>query len=195
MSAPMSMPIFRARILVLAATAVLGVAACGGGAVTPTGAGGPAATTAGANPTQAPVDGQATQAPPAGPAVDACALLSDDDIKAVTGYAVAKKTPGPQGGLMGDSSGCLWELTANEIVPPSIALGVISTGGKSYYEKYFKPFNANAGYELVPGVGDEVWDAGSGVIQGVKGDVFFNLQYLGKDDHQLELTKKMLTHI
>jgi hypothetical protein len=190
----MSAKPIRARFLALAATAAVAIAACSGAATT-SGPGGPGATTAGADPTQAPVGGQTTQAPPAGPAVDACALLTDEDIKAVTGYAVAKKTPGPQGGLMGDSSGCLWDLTANEIIPPSIALGVISTGGKSYYEQYFKPFNAGAGYELLPGVGDEVWDAGSGVIQGVKGDVFFNLQYLGKDDHQLELAKTFLTHI
>jgi hypothetical protein len=191
----MSATLFRARLLILSTTAAVAIAACGGGAAATAGPGGPAATTAGANPTQAAVGGQATQAPAAGQGVDACALLTDDEIKAVTGYPVAQKNPGAQGGLMGETSGCQWDLTANEIVPPSIVVGVVGTDGKSYYEKYFKPFNEGAGYELVPGVGDEVWDAGSGVIQGVKGDVFFNLQYLGRDDHELELAKKLVAHL
>jgi hypothetical protein len=178
--------LLRARLVLLSAVAVVGIAACGGSAATA----GPA--------TQPP--GQATQQPagggPAGggPAVDACALLTDDDIQAVTGYSVANKRPGPNGGVF--AAGCEWELNAdNEIVPPSIVLGIMTSGGKAYYESYFKPFNDEEGNKLIPGVGDEVVDAGFSVIQGVKGDAFFNLQYLGQGSHELELTKRLVTHL
>lgn len=184
----------RARLALLAATAAIAITACGSGAAT-SGPGGPAATAAGGDSaTQAPGGGAATRQPGGGPTTDACALLTDDDIKAVTGYAVAKKTPGQQGGIFVD--GCLWDLTApSEIVPPSIALGIMTTGGKAYYDAYFKPYNEEQGNTLIPGLGDEVVDAGFGVIQGIKGDAFFNLQYLGESDLELDLAKRLVANL
>lgn len=126
--------------------------------------------------------------------MDACALLTDDDIKAVTGYAVATKTPGPTGGIF--AAGCEWELVApDEIVPPSVVLGIMTTGGKAYYDAYFKPFIEEQGYTPIADLGDEAVDAGFGVVQGVEGDSFFNLQYLGETDHEIELAKKLVTHL
>lgn len=182
----------RARILALAATGALAVAACGSAAAT-AGPAGPAATSA-AVATQAPIDGAATQPPGGGQAVDACSFLTDADIKAVTGYDVSRKVNGAQAGIF--QSGCEWELNApNEIVPPSIALGIMTVGGKDYYAKYMKPYNDEQGNTPVSGAGDEAVDAGFGVIQGVKGDAFYNLQYLGEKDLELELARKLVAHL
>ncbi|HJP89256.1 MAG TPA: DUF3558 family protein [Candidatus Limnocylindrales bacterium] len=184
---------FRPRRLALVAMTVLSIAACGGGGAAATaGPNGTAATTAAGPATQPPVAG-GTQQPGGGATVDACAFLTDADIKAVTGYAVSAKRNGAQVGVF--QSGCEWELVApGEIVPPSIVLGILTEGGKAYYEKYVKPYNTEQNATPVA-VGDEAVDAGFGVIQGVQGDAFFNLQYLGQDDHELELAKKLVTHL
>ena len=185
----------RLKLATAAATAAIAIAACGGAATTsgPGGQGGATQGPAGAA-TQAPANGGSTQQPAnGGPSVDACAFLTAADIKAVTGYDVARTTPGAQAGIFQD--GCEWELVApDEIVPPSIALGILTTGGKDYYAKYMKPYNDEQGNTPVA-VGDEAVDAGFGVIMGVKGDAFFNLQYLGEDDHELELAKKLVAHL
>jgi hypothetical protein len=184
----------RAKILALTAVAGLCLAACGGAAATSgPGAGGGGATQGTGAATQNPGGGGQTQQPGGGQTVDACAFLTDDDIKSVTGYAVATKKNGAQVGIF--QSGCEWELVApNEIVPPSIVLGIMVEGGKAYYEKYMKPYNDEQGATAVP-VGDEAVDAGFSVIMGVKGDAFFNLQYLGQKDWELELAKKLVTHL
>jgi hypothetical protein len=189
----MSAHLRRARLLAVAALAAVAIAACGGAAAT-TGPGGPPASSAG-NVTQVPVGGGATQQPGGGGAtVDACSFLTDDDIKAVTGYTVAKKTPGAQVGFF--QSGCEWELVApDEIVPPSIVLGIMTEGGADYYAKYMEPFNTEQNATPIAGLGDKAVDAGFGVVQAVKGDVFFNLQYLGEDDHEVELAKKLVAHL
>ena len=190
----MSALIRRARLPLLTAVAALAFAACGGAAGTQ-GPGGPAATTAAGGGTTAPVNGGSTQPPVGGgTTVDACTYLTDADIKAVTGYDVASKRTGAQAGIF--QNGCEWVLKApNEIVPPSIALGLMVEGGKSYYATYMKPYNDEQGAKPVSGAGDEAVDAGFGVIQGVKGDAFYNLQYLGEKDLELELAKKLVTHL
>ena len=187
----MSASLLRAKLLAFAATTAVAIAACGGAAAT-TGPGVPGATPGSA--TQAPDGGGATQPPGGGGStVDACSFLTDDDIKAVTGYAVAKKTPGAQAGIF--LSGCEWELAGNEIVPPSIALGIMTEGGKAYYEKYMEPYNTEQNATPIDGLADKAVDAGFGVVQAVKGDVFFNLQYLGEDDLEVELAKKLVAHL
>ena len=178
------------RAGVLAAMATLVLAACGGGAAT-TGPGGPGATSAVAA-TQAPGGAQATQQPGGGTA-DPCALLTDADIKAVTGYTVSTKVPGPQGGVF--PTGCLWELDSTEMIPPSIALGVMTQGGRAYYDTYFKQQDVAAGGTPLTGVGDEAVDVGFGTVHVVSGDAFFNLQYLGQDDHEVELAKKVVANL
>jgi hypothetical protein len=189
----MSAHLRRARLLAVAAMTAVAIAACGGAATT-TGPGVPAGTSAG-NPTQVPVGGGTTQQPVGGgTTIDACSFLTDDDIKAVTGYTVARKTPGAQAGIF--LSGCEWELVApDEIVPPSIALGIMTEGGAEYYAKYMEPYNGEQGATPIAGLGDKAVDAGFGVVQAVKGDVFFNLQYLGEDDHEVELAKKLVAHL
>lgn len=173
------------------------VAACGGGA--PTAA--PGETTSGGasqgpgSATHPPAG--ATQPPGPGATVDPCALLADADIEAATGATVDEATSGPQFGIF--ASGCNWALVDEDsIVPPSIALGVMTVGGLSYYQTYFEPFNEEYGYEPVEGVGDVAVDAEAGSLLVVSGDAFFNIQYLGGgfggDDTAIatELAKKIV---
>ena len=179
----------RARFVTLATTAVLALAACGGGAAA---TGGPGGTSAPGGTT--PPVGQATQPAGGGSTVDACKLLTADDIKAVTGYAVSKATP--TAANMVFASGCEWELVAsNEIVPPSIVLGIMTSGGKAYYDTYFKPYNDEQGNKPIANLGDEAVDVGFSAVMVVKGDNLFNLQYLGQKDHEAELAKKLVAHL
>lgn len=187
----MSTQLHRAQLIVLAATAVVALAACGGGAA-PTAPGGGGSTQA-AGATQNPGGGAATQNPGGGPTVDACSFLTADDIKAVTGYAVEKAVSGPQGGVF--ASGCEWALVSNEIVQPAIVLGIMTQGGKAYYDRYFAPFENADGNEPISGLGDKAIDVGASTVQVIKGDTFFNLQYLGQKDHEIDLAKKLVAHL
>jgi hypothetical protein len=162
--------------IVIGILTTLLLAACGGGTAATGGPGGPGAT-GGGGATQAPGGGTSTQPPGGGATVDACALLAEPDIEAVTGNETESSTAGSQFGIF--ASGCEWKLVdADAIVPPTIALGVMTTGGRDYYDKYFAPFNAEYGYEAIEGLGEEAVDADGSVLV-VSGDAFFNLQYLG----------------
>lgn len=189
----------RPSLLAAATCAALVLAACGGPAAT-TGPGGPGATAAGDGATQGsggtqnPGGGTATTPPTGGGGtVDACTLLTADDIKAVTGYAVAKARPTAQNIVF--PSGCEWELVAKEIVPPSIVLGIMTTGGKAYYDTYFKPYNEEQGNTPIAGLGDEAVDVDFGAVMVLKGENLFNLQYLGEQAYEVELAKKLVTHL
>ena len=150
------------------------LAACGGGPAATSGPGGPAATSGSA--TQVP-GGAVTQAPGGGQTVDACALLTAADIEAATGLVAKPGLPGPQGGIF--ASGCEWELVDEDaMVPPTISLGVMTTGGKDYYERYFADMNENAGYKPIDGLGDVAVDADFGAVHVVSGDAFFQVQYI-----------------
>lgn len=179
------------QLLLLAALTTLALAACGGSPATAgpgssTGSGAGQTTPAGSTGTGG---GTATQPPGGGATVDPCALLTAADIEAVTGNTVASTVAGPQAGIF--PTGCLWELIdADAIVPPTIALGIMSTGGRAYYDRYFAPFNAAAGYKPIEGLGDEAVDADAGVVMVVVGDAFLQVQWIGGtlgDDGDLEV--------
>lgn len=163
----------RRRSIVVATITTILLAACGGGTAT-SGPGGPGATS-GTPATQAPGGGAVTQAPDQ--TVDACALLTAADIEAGTGLAAKPGLSGPQGGIF--PSGCLWELVDDDsIVPPEVTLGVISPGGRDYYDRYFAGLG-DPGYEPIEGLGDLAVDAQFGAVLVVSGDVFFQVQYIG----------------
>jgi hypothetical protein len=177
-------------------------AACGGqGGAASAPAPGATTNTGGAAATQQPGGGVATQAPAGGgETVDACALLSEADIKEVTGLDTESSTPGPQLGIF--EHGCEWQLIDDDaIVPPAVVLGLKTSGGRRYYDTYFKPFNAGAGYETIAGLGDEAVDAEAGAVLVVAGDAFMNLQYVGlgvpEDDTELaaELARKVVANL
>lgn len=78
-------------------------------------------------------------------------------------------------------------------------LGVMTSGGKDYYKRYFAPLNQENGYDAIAGVGDEAVDGGMSDVLVVSGDAFFNLQYLGmgSDDTDLatELAKNVVANL
>lgn len=166
----------RRSIVTFGLATTLLVAACGGGNPATSGPAG-VPTLPGGAATQAPGGGP-TQAPGGGETVDVCALLTAEDIQDVTGDEIASSAAGPQAGVF--PTGCEWVLIDGEaIVPPSISLGVMKTGGRDYYDRYFAPFNEEGGYEPIDGLGDEAVDAAAGAVLVVSGDTFLQVQYLG----------------
>ena len=165
---------------------LLSLVACGGGGtsspVTSPIASGLPATNAPASAT-----GGVASPPPAG-AVDACALLTDDEILQATSHAVVNRTAGPQMGIF--QNGCLIELEDDDaIVPPEITIGVISPGGADYFRRFFvEPFPEA---EHVSGIGDDAVRGGAGDLLAVKGDTMVNVLYIGLGDEE-EVTEALM---
>lgn len=156
------------------------VAACGGAA--PSGA-----------PTAAPP--VATQPPASAVTVDACALLSDADIAALTGGTIQTTEPGPQAGIFPD--GCRWIIDKeSSMLPPEIVLGIMGSGGRAYYDKYFKPYNNEEDNEPIPDLGDEAVRGMADVAMVVVGDVLFQVQWLGQEqDVEIEIARKVAENL
>ena len=167
--------------------AILSVIACGGGATyspaTSSIAPGLPTTSAPASAT-----GNAATAPPAG-AVDACALLTDDEILQATSHAVVSRTAGPQLGIF--QNGCLIELADDEaIVPPEITIGVISPGGADYFRRFFvEPFPEA---EHVSGIGDDAIRGEVGDLLAVRGDTMVNVLYIGFGEDEEQITDALM---
>jgi hypothetical protein len=111
----------RRRLLATVVFGAILVGGCGGATVTTAPSlAGPVATSSGA---------------PAGFSGDPCTLLTDAEVTAATGLPVVSKQAGPQMGLF--NTGCDWEVGAPNQVPWSVQLGVMASGGRSYYDQYF----------------------------------------------------------
>jgi hypothetical protein len=189
-------PIARRRLAIVPGVFAALLVACGGGAGT-VGSGGPAATApSAAATTPAGVETQATGGG-GGAAVDACGLLSDADIKDLTGHGVAQRAAGDPLGIFGH--GCMWELAVEggSPVPPQINLGVMTTGGRAFWDAYFAPIIDE--YVPIEGLGDVAVDAGVKSIMVVSGDAFFQVQYFPgygfADAHQAELARRILANL
>jgi hypothetical protein len=176
------------RNLPIALLATVLLAACGGGAGATTPAG---ATTSAGQATQAPAGATTLpQGPGGGATVDACKYLTDADIKAVTNLETKPPVKGPQFGIF--ASACGWDLVATDVmVPPTIALGIIPSGGKSNYDNYFGPFYDDLGFEPLEGLGDKAADAGGGAVLVLAGDTLFQLQYLALRDTDTEVATEL----
>ena len=173
----------RLPLLPTASLAII-LAACGG------------AAPSGGAPTSAPTTGAgATQQSTAGPTVDACALLSDADIKALTGGTVASKEPGTQAGIF--PAGCRWVIDGtDQMLPPEIILGVISPGGRDYYDKYFRPYNNEQDNKPIANLGDEAVTGMADVVMVVLGDALFQVQWLGTTkDLEVEIARKVAENL
>ena len=167
----------RRSLASLALLTTFALAACGGTGAATTGPGGPAATTAGGA-TQ-PAGGGTTPTQAAGgnggAAVDACKLLTDEEIKSATGFSPKSSAAAPDMGTF--PAGCEWELDNEGAASWSITLGVMPTGGRSFYDGY-----------VAPPVGEgEVGD-----VTVVKGDTTFSVLYIEfptRDEVAVELAK------
>lgn len=160
------------------------VAACGGGATTTAGPGAPGATSG----------GTATQAPGGGATIDPCALLTDEDIKAATGFSPIRETAGPTMGIF--EVGCEWELDNEGGVPWSIVLGVRPEGGRDYYDSFFAPPVGEG--EVLEGVGDDALQSDIGDVNAVKGDTMFSVSYIEfptRNEVAVELAKAVARNL
>jgi hypothetical protein len=106
-------------------------------------------------------------APSAAAAIDACALLTADEIKAATHLAAKTAEPGP--------SECTWPLeTTSGFGLESIQLTVLASGGRARFDIF------SSGMEHLAGVGDDAVVLGgntAGSIQAVSGDRLVTLKY------------------
>lgn len=110
---------------------------------------------------------------PAG-VIDACAVLSDAEIKAAALEGVGQRR----------------QSTLTQVFPSvcdivledggSLTVSVLATGGRAMYETSFEPFigDGESLDEAVPGVGDKAARSGSSSLMVLKGDVLFDLQLL-----------------
>ena len=180
---------FAQSVALFAAASIF--AACAGGT-------GGAATQPG--PTLAPaatlastVGPQATAAvnpSPAAGAIDACTLLTNDDIKEITGYPVAKVLPSPPDSIF--PSACEWTVTG---ATWQIVLGVTPPGGSPTWEQLV-PYMTG---KTVTGIGDQAFQSdAAGDLFVRKGDTMFNIQYVAfgePKDTQDRLAKRVVEHL
>jgi len=180
---PATLPTFAALVLVV-------VAACGGAGATPgTGATtGPGATTLSGTGSAA-TGAAASQAAVIGTA--ACELLTDDEIKTVTGYAVASKAPSVS---IAYENNCLWKFAD---VAWEISLGVESSARSA--ANFDRLAQGGGGSVPIPGVGDRAvrLDA-SGSPIALAGDTLIDLLFTGAGrpkDSDVELLKKIIEKV
>ena len=184
----------RRSLTTLGLFASLGLAACGGGGAT-TGPGGPTATpvtpaaTAAGAATQPPGNGgSATQAPGNGGAsIDACTLLTDEEIKAATGFSPKSHAPESLGVF---DFGCAWELDNEGDAAWSITIGVTTSGGRAFYDRYVAPPVGEG--EVIEGIGDDALQSDVGDVTAVKGDTVFSVLYIefpARDEVAVPLAK------
>ena len=178
------------HVLALVTIVVLS-AACGGGGPTaaPAAATGPIATTAAR--TTAPSASVAAPTTAGGGApTDACALLTDADVKEITGYPVASKNPNPADTIF--PSACEWRVKG---AAWQIVLGVTSPGGQAEWDKLVPYLQGKA----VTGIGDEAFlSEMGGDLMARRGDTFIDVQYVAAGepkDTQERLAKRVLEHV
>lgn len=181
---------------VISLALAIALSACGGG-------------TNATDPASAPsIDPPASTAQPASAApssdgggeADACAMLSDEDIVELTGFEVDTMEPGAAMGVYED--GCHWTLaggsTAGMGIPAEITLGVVSPGGRSYFDTYIAPYAEDYGQEPLQGVGDVGLTGGLvGTATAVEGDFLADLQWSdfdGDDSVAIALLERVLAN-
>ena len=108
--------------------------------------------------------------------IDACTLLTDDEIQELAGADIDRR----EGGSVADvfASSCRWTLVDATLIVVSVRF----PGGRSYYDRYFEPFIGEDFQPLdraVEGLGDKAARGGKDTIMVVKGDALVSLLYLG----------------
>jgi len=161
------------------AAALIGAFLAGCGAAT-----GPTPTPpAGASPTP-PQSSQAA----VGPAFSGnpCALLTDAEITQITKQPIVSKTAGQQLGVF--DVGCDWEVGPPNQVTWSIQVGVIPSDGRSYYDKYFAPFEGTP----IPSLGDVALQRNADEVLAVSGDVLAGVTVIALGNKDKTLAKQLM---
>jgi hypothetical protein len=156
------------------------VASAGPGATVPSGAGATVATATGA-----PGTAQA-----GGTSIEACSLLTNADIKEITGFEVGDVNPHPNDTIF--PSACEWKF---KDLGWLLDLGVTSPGGQAQWDHLASYAQGKA----VTGIGDQAFLTDlAGDLMVRKGDVFFDIQYVAvgdAPDTQDRLAKRVLDHL
>jgi hypothetical protein len=176
-----------APVTTFALTTALVLAACGGSSGGPTATSGPTVPVAAATqvpggeaPTTDPGTGAASQEPVAGGAtlapgagtIDACSILSAEDIMRITAAKLVTAVPAQQLGIF--SNGCLYELNDGSTTT-TINIGIMETGGRQYFDSQIAP----GGFDTFSGVGDVAVNYTAGAVLAVAGDTLVSAQYFG----------------
>jgi hypothetical protein len=176
-----------AALVGLLATAAL-LAACSSPAATA----GPGATVpAGGGATAGAATGAVATAPAGGgTTVDACSLLTNADIKEITGFEVGDVNKHPNDTIF--PSACEWKF---KDVGWTLDLGITSPGGQAAWDRLVPYAQGKA----VTGIGDAAFLTDiAGDLMVRKGDSFFDIQYVavgGAKDTQDRLAKRVVEHL
>lgn len=168
---------------ILAAAVALLIAGCGTGAAT-------------SSPTPStPASSNATAiAPPAATGVvagagfsgDPCDLLTDAEILQIMKQPVVSKTSGQDLGVF--DRGCDWEVGPPNQVTWSVQVGIIASGGRSYYDQYFAPFEGTP----ISGLGDVALQRTSDEVLAVSGDVLAGVTVIAPGNKDKTLAKQLM---
>lgn len=113
-----------------------------------------------------------------GAAGDPCDLLTDQDIKDITGYAATGKESTPRGGLW--SAQCLWTVAGQGDVPAALTLTIKSPGGRANWDQYMIPIQGE--FTPIEGLGDAAFGKVHWPTHVLLGDTYFSVQYVGFPD-------------
>jgi hypothetical protein len=125
-----------------------------------------------------------TAAPHSQRAID---LLTDADVREITGKTLARKTA-TSGSYMNAAE---FELRGDKDVDTSIVLGVMSSGGRPYFEKC----RSQAASSAVPNLGDGAISPETDHIIAVQGDTLVEVQYIGISPAQPGAVNRLVERI
>jgi hypothetical protein len=196
----------KTKVLVTLAVGVLVLGACGGGASATAGAAGTSGpdATSESDATSEPAETAATEvtgAPDTGDTFDACALLTADEVKGVTG-ADTKAEVDPSSGRADWVAGQCWWNSADLTTRFSLDVGTPASIAKSsspttkeqmeISRLVYKSFDD---YAEIPGLGEDAF-YGAGMLFAIKNGSMLQVAGLNMDkEKSMELAKLALARL
>jgi hypothetical protein len=118
------------------------------------------------------------------PAID---LLTDADIREITGKTLVRRTA-TSGSFMNAGE---FELSGDNGIDASIVVGLMSSGGRSYFKKCL----SQAANASVPNLGDGALSPETDHIIAVQGDTLVEVQYVGVSQAQPGVVNRIIERI
>ena len=134
--------------------------------------------------------GQPTQAAGGTPG-DPCELLSDEDIKEVTGFDAVGKEGTVRVGLWDNQ--CLWEVDGASEVPAALTVTIKSPGGRANWDQYMIPIQGE--FTAVDGLGDAAFGKVHWPTHVLVGDTYFSVQFLDFPDPETPVNTELARRI
>ena len=190
----------KTKLLVALAAGAIVLGACGGGASATAGAAG----TSGPDATSGPAETAATEvtvAPDAGGTVDACALLTTDEVKGVTGADTKAEVESNSGWADWVAGQCWWnseDLTTRfslDVGTPASIAKSSSPTTKEQMEISRLVYKSFDDYAETPGLGEDAF-YGAGMLFAIKNGSMLQVAGLNMDKEQaIELAKLALARL